>query len=155
MTSSTDASTVPDELRRLVDRALRDGGERELAIEGLERHLADGGERSTEVLLALATLTYEDAASLVLTRIGQASAAALELVDEAIAQQDPPAPELASLRATFVAALEREQRRERRLRSVLCDPAKARPVERMALAHQILMSGEDDWLAAQLMALEP
>lgn len=112
-----------------------------------------GGERRPGTLLALATLTYEDAATVVLSEIARASTTALALVDEAITQDADPAPELQSLRKTLADALERERARELRLRSILRDPANARPTERMLLAHQILMSGEDDQLAAELMAL--
>ncbi len=147
-----DPHRLPEGLRAVVRRALRDGQGHEEAIRELEDHLAAGGERSPEVLLALATLTYEDAATLVLSRMTRASEAALALVDEALAAQTEPAPELQDLRATFAGALERERARERQLRRLLADPSRARPTELMELAHRILMSGEDDQLAAALMA---
>ncbi len=152
MTRAFDLDRLPDRVRPAVARALTDGDAREEAIAALEAHLADGGDRTPEVLLALATLTYEDAATVVLSRLTQASATALALVDEALASGRTPPPELLSLRATFATALERERTRERRLRGLLADPRRARPTELVELAHRILMSGEDDQLAADLMA---
>ncbi|MCA9609156.1 MAG: hypothetical protein KC619_26325 [Myxococcales bacterium] len=148
-----DPLRLPEAVRPAVERALRDGDRHEEAIEALETYLAEGGERTPEVLLALATLTYEDAATVVLTRLTQASATALALVDEAMASKSSPPPELAVLRQTFATALERERVRERRLRDLLADPRRARPTELVELAHRILMSGEDDQLAADLMSL--
>lgn len=148
-----DPSRLPPSVRPAVERALRDGNGHEAAIEVLEQHLAEGGERSPDVLLALATLTYEDAATVVLTRLTAASHTALGLVDEALAAHDAPPPaELVELRATVASALERERARARRLEALLVDPRRARPTELMELAHRILMSGEDDGLAAELMA---
>jgi len=134
-----------------VERALRDGGAIESAIAAIETYLDGGGERTPEILLALATLTYEDAATVVLSRLTAASEQALALVDEALERGDGPRDELTSLRETFARSLDHERARERRLRQLLDDPRRARPTELMELAHRILMSGEDDALAAELM----
>ncbi|MBX3271735.1 MAG: hypothetical protein KF729_15820 [Sandaracinaceae bacterium] len=143
---------LPPAVRPAVERALRDGEGHEAAIRALEAHLDDGGERSPEVLLALATLTYEDAATVVLSRLAQASRTALALVEEARAAAPERSEAVERLHATFAAALEHEQAREQRLRRLLADRRGARPAELMELAHRILMSGEDDQLAAELMA---
>lgn len=134
-----------------MERALRDGDELEAAITAIETYLSRGGQRTPEVLLALATLTYEDAATVVLSRLTAASEQALALVDEALASEPEPREDLTALRETFARSLARERARERRLRELLDGPRRARPVELMELAHRILMSGEDDALAAELM----
>jgi len=149
VTRGFDPTLLPDEVRASVEGARRDGAEHQAAITALETYLARGGARTPEVLLALATLTYEDAATVVLSRLRAASEQALALVDEALAQD--PREDLAALRDRFARSLAHERDRERRLRELLDDPRRARPAELMALAHQILMSGEDDALAAELM----
>lgn len=153
MTSSFDPSALPLAVRALVERALLRGEGREAAILALEERLGQSEERDPSVLLALATLTYEDAATVMLHRLTTASETALELVDEAIARGGEPDDELIGLRATFARALERERARERRLKRLLEDPRGARPTELIELAHRILLSGEDDELAAELMAV--
>lgn len=152
VTQAFDPSLLPVSVRPFVERVLRSGEGYEAAIASLREHLDGGGERTPTVLLALATLTYEDAATLVLSQLTAASQAALSLVDEAMAKDAEPSEELQSLRASFARALERERIREQRLRQLLKDPKRARPTELMELAHRILMSGEDDDLAAALMA---
>lgn len=122
-----------------------------MGIAALERHLERGGERSPEVLLALAMLTYEDAATLVLNRLTQASKTALALLDEALEGQPEPSAPLRALRARFARALDRERARERRLRELADRPERARPIELIELANRILLSGEDDELATELM----
>ena len=140
------------EVRPPVERALRDGVGHEEAIAALERYLEAGGPRTPEVLLSLATLTYQDAATLMLSRLTQASTTALALVDEALEGQSDPDRDLLALRAQFADALERERARERRLRELCGNPGRARPTELMELAHRILLSGDDDGLALELMA---
>ena len=147
-----DPSRLPEEVRPQVARALRDGLGCEEAIEAIERYLDGGGPRTLPVLLSLATLTYQDAATLVLSRLTQASEAALALVDEALEGQDEADSELLALREQFAGALERERARERRLRELCGDRGRARPTDLMQLAHRILLSGEDDRLAVGLTA---
>ena len=151
MTSAFDPSRLPDSVRPHVVRALREGEDLDRAIEALEGYLAEGGERTPDVLLALATLTYEDAATLVLNRLATASEQAIALLDEVL-ERTPDDSELVALRARFAEALAGERAREKRLRELLVRPEGARPSEIMELAHRILLSGDDDGLATALMA---
>ena len=148
--TSLGLSALTDADRVLVQAAFVEGEDREAAILVLEDHLANH-ERTPELLLALAVLTYEDAASLVLSQLARASGAAVDLLDEALAAQESPRAEVIALRDTFARTLERERARERRLLELLTGPRDARPTELVELAHRILMSGEDDQLAADLM----
>lgn len=143
---------LPASLRDLVARVLRDGDGHDEAIEAIELHLADGGRRTPDLLVALATLTYEDAAKVVLSRLRDASEDAIGLLDEALAQDPPNADELRAMRDELDKTLRRERARERRLRALMTDPTRARATEMVELAHRILMSGEDDALAAKMMS---
>jgi len=144
---------LPARLRPLVARALARGEGHEDAIDAIEGHLAGGGERSPDLLVALAMLTYEDAAAVVLGRLRDASERALALIDEALSRGPADADELERVRAIYARTLRRERARERRLRDLVAAPERAaRSTELAELAHRILMSGEDDGLAARLMA---
>ncbi len=141
-------SDLPEALAAQVERALHDGVGHEEAIAALEAHLAEGGPRTPAVLMALAALTYEDAASLVLTRLEDASREALALVEEARRSGGPEA-ELGRMREVFVDTIERERERVRQLRMRATNPDVVRPTELVQLAHGLLMRGEDR-LAAEL-----
>lgn len=148
MTSSKHPRDLPLELDARVRRALSRREGHDEAIEAIEAYLEAGGERSPAVLMALATLTYEDAACLVLSRLREASEEALALVDEALAHPDGPRDELRRMRELFGQTLAQEQQRERDLRLRATNPS-IRPTELAQLAHGLMLRGEDG-LAQQL-----
>lgn len=145
-----DPYRLPPLIAALVERTLRDGEGHEVAIEAIEQHLADGGERTPDLLVALATLTYDDAATALLHQLGQASQRAMELVDEAV-RRGASCAAVESLRGAFQAACDRERARERRLRLLAIAPERARPTELAELALRLRLAG-DDGAAGALMA---
>lgn len=136
----------------LIERAQQTGIGRDSAIRAIQDHLYDGGERDPALLVALARLIYEDAATVMVSRIRDASERSLALVDEAIAGAGDPDGSLGDMRVALVRSLEAERAREARLRRTV---ARRRPraTELMELAHLMMMRGEDDALAAELMEL--
>lgn len=151
MAATFDLEALPASVRPLVARAMSTGDHHEGAILSIEAHLAEGGERTPDLLVALAMLTYDDAAMVVLSRLRAASEEAVALVDEAIARGSDPSGRLAEVREVYVATSRAERARERRLRALMLRPGCARPAELVELAHRILMNGEDDELTAELM----
>jgi hypothetical protein len=145
------AEALPARIRPLVAHALAEGEGHEDALAAIEDHLAGGGARTPDLLAALAVLTFEDAASLVLSRLREAAERAVALLDEALACEPADPGALARVRALYARALERERRRERRLRARLSGPGRARPTELAELAHRMTMRGEDEAEAFALM----
>ncbi|MGE0784784.1 MAG: hypothetical protein AB7S26_03775 [Sandaracinaceae bacterium] len=143
MTDPTPLGALPAELHTVVEDALRAGTGHEHAIAAIERHLAAGGERTPSILVALATLTYEDAASLMVTRLRQASEEALGLLTEAAERRGASAPELEALRRLFLDTIEREHARDRQLRLRATNPEIATARDLVQLAHDLTMRGED------------
>ncbi len=144
-----DPEGLPAPLRTLVERALRDVDACEDAIEALEAHVASGAA-GPDALVALALVTYHEAASLVLTRLEQASERALSLLDEA-QRQGADAATLDRLRGLCRASLDAERSRERRLLARIAWSGDASdPREVIELAHRLRMRGDFD-LAAELL----
>lgn len=143
MTRPSHPEGLPPNIAGVVERALREGQDHDVAIEAVEAHLASGGERTPEVLMALAALTYEDAASLVLSRLRDASEEAIGLVDEAIGRGGP-AEELTRMRAVFAQTLQREHVREQNLRLRATNIDRMKATDLVQLAQGALMRGDDD-----------
>ena len=149
-----DVSSLPISIRPLVERALRTGVGREVAIGALQGHLYEGGERSANVLAALATLTYHDAAELMVNRMHVASERAVRLLDEAILRcETVDRARLTEMRDAFENTRQLEASRRKKLRALLEEPAHASARDLIALAHDVLMSGEDDARAAEIMRM--
>lgn len=146
---SFDLGRLPEEVRDSVREALVRGEGHAEAIASIEGALERGAERSRDLLVALATLTYEDAATLVLSRLEAASREALALLDEA--SEGESSPELLALSEAYARTLAREEARELHLRGTARGRSRPRALELIELAHRVLMSGEDDGLAAELM----
>lgn len=147
MSEAFDPERLPAALRPLVERALRDVDACEEAIEALEQHVRGGGA-SPDALVALALLTYHEAAELVLSQIERAAGRALSLLDEA-ERKGAAGQGVARLRALCRASLERERRRERRILARM-ERDRARVGEVVELAHRLLLRGDGD-LAAELL----
>lgn len=149
MALAFDPHRLPPALRPLVERALQDVDGCEDAIEALERE-ASASEASPDVLVALALVTYHEAASLVLTQLEHAAERALALLDEA-ERRGKRTDSLARLRSLCRRSIERERSRERRLLARIAwadDDASPRDV--IELAHRLMLRGDTD-LAAELL----
>ncbi len=144
MAPAFDPDRLPAHLRPLVERALRDVDGCEAAIEALEQHVSEA-EAGPDALVALALVTYHEAATLVLSRLADASQRALALLDEA---ERRGGRDTSRLRSLLRGTLERERRRERRLLARLGRPGAAAR-EALELAHRLRMRGDHD-LAAEL-----
>lgn len=142
MTLLFDPAALPSPIRGLVETALHEREGHEHALDAIEAHLAAGGERSPDLLIALATLTHDDAAAVVLHRLAEASREALALLDEAAVARGT-AHGLEPLRSMFEASCNREKERECLLRLALVNPERARPAELAELARRILMNGDE------------
>lgn len=148
MAAAFDPDRLPDELRPLVARALTDVDGCEPAIEALTRHVEAGG--GTDARVALALLTFEEAAQLVRSRLAPAAERALGLIAEAVAMGAEETEGLGRLRRICVAALERERSRERDLIARVMF-GHAEPAEVALLGQRVLLSGTDDAMAAALL----
>lgn len=146
MAAAFDPDRLPAALRPLVERALRDVDGCEAAIEALERHLSEAAA-GPDAFVALALVTYHEAATLLLSRLADASQRALALLDEA---ERRGGHDTSRLRSLVRASLERERRRERRMLARLGRPGGARPSDVVELAHRLRMRGDHD-LAAELL----
>lgn len=151
MAAVFDPRALPSQVRLLLARALETGEGHDDAVAKLEQALAEGVDREPNILAALALMTYEAAATGGRGSLGGAAERALRLIDEALATGREVPRDLRRLQVLCAAALEQERARERRLRGLLSNLDQARPTELAELAHRIVMSGEDDALAAELM----
>ncbi|MFK7989744.1 MAG: hypothetical protein AB8I08_27240 [Sandaracinaceae bacterium] len=149
MTLVFDPDALPSPIRGLVETALREREGHERAIEAIEAHLEAGGERTPDLLIALATVTYDDAAAVVLHRLEEASREALRLLDEAAIARGSMHG-LEPLRSSFESARVREEERSRRMRVFMVAPERARPAELAELALRQRLQG-DDALAQALL----
>jgi hypothetical protein len=153
MAHAFDLGRFPEKLRALVERAFEDVEACADAIEALESHVrgesAENREPLPDILVALAVLTFEEAAQLVLSRIADAAEYALALSERAI-EAGAGSHALEPLRAKWTAALERERSREANLLRRLAR-GKAHPRDVVELAHRLFMRGDDDELASELL----
>lgn len=129
-------------------RALTDVDGCEPAIDALARHVDAGG--GTDARVALALLTFEEAAQLVMTRLAPAAERALALIDEAVAMGAEETEGLCRLRRVCADALEQERTRERDLIARVMF-GHAAPAEVALLAHRVLLQGKEDGMAAALL----
>jgi hypothetical protein len=144
-----DLHGLPAELADKVAAALPDGADCEDALAAIETYVRRGGERTGNLLLVWAALTFEDARRLVLHRIGEAGTEALALIDEA-RRLGARGCALDALVTSIAGALAREARRDAHLRRALDgEPAKA--TELVELAHAMIRKAEDDRTAAWLL----
>ena len=150
MAVAFDPRELPLPIRAAVERALGERDGHVEAIGAIESHLAAGGERTPDLLVALAAVTYDDAAAVLMHRLGEAAGRALELLDEA-ARVRGTADGLQPLRDAFEATQERERIRATRLRGLMLAPDRARPTDLAELAHRLRMAG-DDHISGALMA---
>lgn len=148
MAPAFDPDRLPDGLRSLVARALTDVDGCEQAIAALERHVETGGGPDARVALAL--LTFEEAAQLVVSQLGPAAERALSLIEEAVQQGAPETGGLVHLRRICRDTLQRERSRERDLIARVMF-GNAEPAEVALLAHRVLVERRDDGLAAALL----
>lgn len=140
MTLAFDPSALPPTVACVVEEVLRERDGHERAIEAIKTALER--ERGPDLLIALAIVVYDDAASVVLHRLGAASVEALGLLDEAARIRGTGAG-LESLREVFEATRSREAERERCLRVWMLAPHRAPPEQLVELAHRLRMAGDD------------
>src|SRR5215470_16268369 len=119
-------SELPAAIRDAFKAAIKDEEYDDL-IDALSNYLADGGERSSIVLLAFAYALVEDATTLMVTDVEKNATQALALADEAVAAGAPAKP-LSSWLAV-VRRLRDDARREREATAALTD----RPIETLGL----------------------
>lgn len=141
-------SRLPGGLHGAVGRALHDPSECEVAIEAIERHLAT--DRSPDLLIALAALTYREAEALVLSRIEAASQRALALIEEALVAGARRTREIDALKACCLASIAKERAREAMIVGRIAKGC-ARAHEVVDLAHRVLRREDDDALATALL----
>ena len=139
MAPALDLDRLPAGLRTTVARALEDVDACEDAIDALEATAAH--DRSPDVLLALALVSFHEAAELVLSQIEPAAERSLLLIDEAMERGGVPTEGVHRLRRLCEGSLERE--RARRARRAMY------PGAAMERARRAWMRG-DDALAAEL-----
>lgn len=148
MASAFDPDRLPAALRPLVKRALEDVDGCEAAIEALEQHVAQGAA-GPDALVALALVTYHEAAALVITQLEHASERALALLDEA-ERRGGARHRIERLRSMCKESLERERSRERRIVARMARADLPDELEAVELAHRLMMRGDSD-LAVELL----